>query len=228
MPVVGGTDKMSNGTCVGGCRSYVYLGKNRKLDYQDWCDGIRAGNTFTTTGPMLFLEADGAPVGATIRMKGNGGTVEVEAHAVGYFPLERIELIHNGRVAATQKAEPDACAATLRARVQVESSGWIAARCFCRDDVPGPRGLTAAHTSPVYVEVGRRAIFEPADAHYLMEVLDDMIAWAEQIGVFRDPQKRVDVVKLFALSKEVLHRRLHEAGDTSHGHGKHSHGCHAH
>jgi len=228
MPVVGGTDKMSNGTCVGGCRSYVYTGTDRKLNYQEWCDGIRRGNTFTTTGPMIFFTVDGLPIGSTLRMGNTGGTVAVEASAIGYFPLDRIELIQNGRVIAEQEAEKNACDVTLSTTVSVKDSGWLAARCWGRSDVPGPRGLTAAHTSPIYIEVGDRKIFHPADAQYLIEVLDDMMAWAEEIGVFRDPKKRVDVLNLFAQSKTVLHQRLHDADAPTHGNGKHSHGCHFH
>ena len=119
------------------------------------------------------------------------------------------------------------CSLTLRAKVPFQQSGWLAARCWGRPDIPGPRGLTAAHTSPIYVEVGDRRVFRAADAHYLLEVIDDMMAWAEHIGVFRDPQKRVDVVTLFALSKKILHEKLHENEGGGHNHGDSS-GPHRH
>ena len=64
MPAVGGTDKMQNTQVVGSVRTYVKL--EGPLTYKDWIEGIRAGRTFTTTGPMLRFSANGAEVGETI------------------------------------------------------------------------------------------------------------------------------------------------------------------
>jgi hypothetical protein len=100
------------------------------------------------------------------------------------------------------------CNVVLRAKVRVTESGWLAARCWGREDVPGPRGIVAAHTSPVYLEAGGRKPFSPGDAHYMMQVMDEMLAWAKDVVVVRHPQKRLDLLDLFAQAKQALHDRL--------------------
>ena len=51
-----GSDKMSTSVPMGSARVYVQTGS--KLDYPGWIEGLRSGQTFISTGPMIELSVD--------------------------------------------------------------------------------------------------------------------------------------------------------------------------
>ena len=65
-----------------------------------------------------------------------------------------------------------------------------------------------AHSSPVYIDVGRRCVFVEAEGNYLMTHMEGGIAWAENIGVFRDEGVRQRLIGLFDEAKRELIRRM--------------------
>ena len=64
-----------------------------------------------------------------------------------------------------------------------------------------------AHSSPVYVSVGGRGAFEPADGQYLMTHMEGGITWAQRIGVFREEAVRERLIALFREAQEEVERR---------------------
>ena len=43
LPIVGGTDKMSNGRILGGSRTYVKLRDGEEFTFDNWCQAVRRG-----------------------------------------------------------------------------------------------------------------------------------------------------------------------------------------
>ena len=68
-------------------------------------------------------------------------------------------------------------------------------------------GPVMAHSSPVYIDVGKRGAFEPGEGQYLMTHMEGGIAWAERIGVFRDEVVRARLIALFREAQDELKRR---------------------
>ena len=161
LPIVGGTDKMSNGRILGGSRTYARIPEGREFTFDNWCRAVRSGQTFASTGAMIDLRVDGVPMGGQLDLPGNGGTVEVEARAWSVWPLTAVELVVNGVPRERETAEEGERSVTLQTEIECGEPCWIAARCW------GPyatdAGPVMAHSSPVYVDVGRRAAFEEAD-----------------------------------------------------------------
>src|SRR5439155_21109217 len=94
--------------------------------------------------------------GATVRV-GAGEGVRVRARVTSQYPLDRIEVIHNGTVVAEAKARGDRLSADIEHVVNVERSGWVAVRASGPPHRDQPGGAVFGHTSAVYVEVpGRR------------------------------------------------------------------------
>ena len=52
-----GSDKMSPAVPMGSARVYVKTGS--KVDYPSWVEGIRKGNTFISTAPLIEIDVDG-------------------------------------------------------------------------------------------------------------------------------------------------------------------------
>ncbi|MGP8208430.1 MAG: CehA/McbA family metallohydrolase [Acidimicrobiales bacterium] len=154
LPLVGGTDKMSNGVPVGLYRTYAHL--DEEFSYEAWCAAVRAGRTFLSGGPIVQLTVDGRNVGDTVELSGPG-TVQVEAQAESIFPLSSLEIVVGGRVvASTEHPEGPRSRLALSERVPVPNHTWVAARCRGADGnhLDDWQRPVFAHTSPVYVTTG--------------------------------------------------------------------------
>ena len=205
LPIVGGTDKMSNDRILGGSRTYAKLAGDEEFTFDNWCQAVRRGTTFASTGAMIDIKVEGRGMGEEIHLPGNGGTIEIEAFAESVWPLTAIELIVNGIPGVRETAHESSTSIKLHHKFEVSKSCWVAARCW------GPHltdaGPVMAHSSPVYVDVGGRATFQPTDGQYLMTQMEGGITWAERIGVFRDEAIRSRLIALFREAQEELQRR---------------------
>ncbi|HUT90958.1 MAG TPA: CehA/McbA family metallohydrolase [Thermoguttaceae bacterium] len=135
-------------------RVYVHLPGG--FSYEKWMEGLGAGRSFVTTGPMLMVEVEGQPPGATIRQEDAAKrTYRITGQAVSSEPLRPIEIVAGGEVvrripAANRKTARGAYESPIEAGVELDGSSWIAVRAF--EDRPDKR-IRFAHSSPVHVDV---------------------------------------------------------------------------
>src|SRR5215203_1785209 len=82
---------------VGYNRVYVHVGE--KLTYEKWWEGLRAGCSFVSNGPLLRCRVNGELPGHVFKA-GNEKTVNVsvEVKLSSREPISGIELIRNGKV----------------------------------------------------------------------------------------------------------------------------------
>ncbi len=223
--VAGGTDKMGAYCALGWLRTYARIDPDRPFDYDNWADAVRAGRTFSTTGPLIDMAVDGRQTGEVINMPASGGRVEVQARAECVWPLGKIEIVHNGRAVAEKAAPRGARSLRLSVRVPVASSGWIAARCSGAPRHPG--GYVAAHTSPVYLRCGDGRAFDGPAAEHMLALVEGGIEYLQTLATAFDEPSRKRMVKLFNEARRELKGRLVvEAGHHHHpGRGPyHTHG----
>ena len=201
---VGGTDKMSAGMPIGGVRTYAHLGSG-DVSFAAFAQAVRAGRTFTTSGPLVTLEVEGAGPGEEVTIHGRA-RVEVRARAESIYPLGTLEVVHDGRVVAQAEAGGNRSAA-MSAHLNVRSSGWIAAR------VSSPVRawhcwpiLLAAHTSPVYL-IGGGTPIPTSDRAYLQTMLEGGIAWVDRLGQSESRASLDPLRKSFLDAGQVLAQR---------------------
>jgi hypothetical protein len=197
VPISAGTDSFTNVVdhyLAGGGRVYVQAGP--RLDYTAWIDGFRKGRSFASNGPMVRLEVDGKAPGDEVRLAG-AGMVAVKASLTTQVPVERVELLVNGRVAISESVGGRDSFEFTR-KIPVERSSWMALRAL------GPRHrlivndtMAFGHTSAVYVSVAGRPVREAADIRFYREWVERLIARAETTGRFATPERRGEVVTLF-------------------------------
>jgi hypothetical protein len=229
LPLAGGTDKMSSDVAVGTYRTYVHIPDDEPVTYESWCRGLRSGNTFLSGGPLLRLTVDGSPIGSTIVLPGNGGTVEVEASAESVVPFGSLELVVNGEVVARTGSGCLERRLSLREHITVDRHSWIAVRCggpqyfdSIRHHDCWSRGIMA-HTSPVYVGVGGEwRMFDPGVASYLVTLLSGGIDYINQRSVQRPAGSvthhhgRDDhleyLAEPFHEAISAIHAKMHECG----------------
>jgi hypothetical protein len=215
LPAVGGTDKMGADTASGANRVYTYIGQE-EFNFANWAAGVRKGNTFVTSGPLLFFQTDGHPPGEDIVLGTGGGTVEVAAEVKSFVSIHRLEVIFNGRVVASREAPAGIRAMTLKEKIKVPGPGWLAARCASRlGPVGGREYKIAAHTSAVYVRVPGEDLFSVPAATYFLKLIDGAETYVETLAVRPDPERLARIRKSFADARAELHRRLHQ-NDVSH------------
>jgi len=173
----------------GADRAYVQI--RGPLTLRSWMDGIKAQRTFGTTGPLVFLEVEGKGPGDEIALTAaERPELKVKVDAVSIAPMEKLEIIMNGRVAATAKPS-DPQKITFTGNVAVPQGGWIAAR------VVGPASRYVsdsygfAQTSPVYIVRDGKRFTSAEDALFLRDVVDAI--WARVDGQrtrWRTPAER--------------------------------------
>jgi hypothetical protein len=212
LPVVAGTDKMAAWIPVGANRTYAHLGQ-QEFTFDNWAKAIRSGNTFMTSGPLLFFHADSRAPGEEITLGAGGGAVEVQAEARSFVPFHRVEIVLNGRVVASREERDGVREMTLREKVQVNGPGWLAARCFSKVGLTTSWDLKVlAHTSPVYVQVPRQDLFSESGAAFLMTLIEGAQTWVETLATRPDAERLHRIRKMLSDARDRLHQRMHEHG----------------
>jgi hypothetical protein len=134
----------------------VYVQCPQGFSFDDWWQGLDAGRSFVTTGPMLLAEVDGRPPGARVTMKGGKSRrVEITGEVISDEPVKAIEIILNGEVICRLAPKPrlnrnDANEAKFRETIELIGSSWIVVRCW--ESRPAGR-IRFAHTAPWFFDV---------------------------------------------------------------------------
>lgn len=209
LPVLGGTDKMSAEMVLGGVRTYARLDPNVTPTFEAWADAVRAGRTFATSGPVIELSVDGHEPGDVITLSTTGGHLQATARARASQPvIGCLELVVNGRVVASRDGVGGTEDLELTATVEVDSSAWIAARSRSEHEVRSAYLTSmAAHTSPVYVDVPDRPLFDLGDAEAISAVIDGTVRWLETMATIDDPKDRARMAARIKESAVMLRRR---------------------
>jgi hypothetical protein len=204
--VAGGTDKMSAAMAIGLIRTYAKLDPQRPFSYDAWKQAVRAGRTFSSTGPLIDMRVDGQEIGDTIKMRAGGATVEVQAVAESFWPLGKLEVVFNGQVVASTHASKGAKRLEVNERVAVTGTGWLAARC---SGLPGhPGGYVAAHTSPIYLVCKGVKAFDGPAAEHMLALTRGGIEYIETISTVFDEAARKRMVGVYNEVRRELEARL--------------------
>ncbi len=125
------------------------------------------GQSFATSGPLLFLSVDGKGPGNDIEFSGDTAqTVTVRVLATsGDLPFNTVEIVQDGKIAGEWHGVEPVFQKELKTTLRVSESSWIAARCS------GP-GTANAHTNPVWIYFNGRAPFKPEAVRELRTRID--------------------------------------------------------
>jgi hypothetical protein len=154
----------------------VYVKIDGEFSYQKWIDGLAAGRSFVTTGPMLVVDA-----------KREGDRVKLSGEIEAGGALGGIEVIVNGEIKARIAVQPELTAkGSFRVRfeheIELESSSWVAVRAFEAREDRRPR---FAHTAPMHFKVeGKPLRPREVEVRYLMKRVADELKRHE--GVLKE------------------------------------------
>jgi hypothetical protein len=139
----------------------VYVHLPGGFSYEAWVKGLDKGRSFVTTGPMLFIQVNEKEAGHVFQAgKSDEFDLHVTGEAISDGPLDRVELILNGKVFQALKPENvrtigGAYKSQVDLELSVYSPSWIAVRAF--EERPGGR-IRFAHTAPVHIEFDGRTL----------------------------------------------------------------------
>ncbi|MEZ5317112.1 MAG: CehA/McbA family metallohydrolase [Vicinamibacterales bacterium] len=186
LPATGGTDNFPDvwrDPPPGTDRTYARV--DGPLTVQSWMAAVKAGRTFATTGPLLFLEVNGKGPGEEVRLPaGAPATVKVRVRMASGVAVDHAELILNGRPQEVvvrdrggyppgREPPPDMSLGTLfEADVDVPNGGWIAVQATGIPSSAVGDSYAFAHTSPVYITRENQPPYvSRADAQYLADIV---------------------------------------------------------
>ena len=229
LPLVGGTDKMSSNVPVGVYRTYVHIPEDEEFNYSNWCKNLKLGNTFFSGGPIIRFQVEGKPIGSTIQLPVNGGTVEVEAIAESIFPVHSLEIIQEGRVVASTGDSKGTRKLRINAPIKIARHSWLAARCGGPQLTDGivhhegwKRGIIA-HTSPVYIAVGGDWwMHNEATINYMRTLVEGSLSYIRNISRrykhdtvtyhHHENDHQAYLERPFQQALQALHKRMHQLG----------------
>ena len=189
LPATAGTDRIGPEEPVGHQRVYVKL--SGPLTYPGWIEGLRQGRSFVTNGPMVSLTVDGLGPGEELKLSGRK-ILRIEARGLSLRPFERLEILVNGKVAASAPARAEGRQAEVTLNYPASRSLWIAARCM--GGSPEETSIWThplfAHTNPVYVRYRRQDLAEAESGCHLLEFLKPLEKWAEEEAYFENRQQK--------------------------------------
>jgi hypothetical protein len=187
----------------------VYVQVDGPFTYQGWIDNLKAGRTFVTNGPMLQFKVNDKAPGETLQLM-PGDSMRVLGTAGSQYPLGRLEIVVNGRVAATTKAQEASGTISIDQAIPFEEGGWIALRVSGPRHPDHPAPSLFAHSSPVYLIVPGKPASAREDAEYFLAWIDRLANAVEQRN--RIPGRRKPHVKAQLDAARDVYRKLAAPG----------------
>lgn len=170
----GGTDNFSDvwrDPGPGASRTYARI--HGELSVDSWLEAVRERRTFATNGPLLFLTVDGVEPGGEIRVpEGDGSERVVAVEVASNSPLDAVEIVVNGAVAATHDVGGMGDRFRVESTVELDGSGWIAARALGPASPLVADSYAFAQTSPVWVTAGGREYRSAEDIRFLLAAVE--------------------------------------------------------
>jgi len=206
IPATAGTDVFLNrigSNLPGGDRVYVHA--PGPLDYAKWIDGLKAGKSFVTNGPMLEFSVNGSEPGSVLKLD-EKPKVKVKAKARSRFPLASAAVVHNGEEVAGAKLSEDRLTATFEGEIALPKGGWIAFRAAGPGTADTPLASQNAHTSPVYIEAPGPDFRSAAEARRFLKWIDEFELVIRTRDRFPTPKHRTAALEQIESARAIYTR----------------------
>lgn len=204
--------------------SRVYVRMDEPLTTENWLQALRHGRSFITNGPLLELEVNGRNIGDTVSLSAEDRQLRVRATARGRRNFDRLELVLDGQVVASESARPSDghFEAVIEQTLTAKLAGWLAARTP-PPSVPGDEQRVQktplneygrevfSHTSPVYIEIDGRKHFDLKTAQQLLSEMHLHRDLIDEMNEFADAHERAHVLTVYDDGIRALQQQIDEA-----------------
>jgi hypothetical protein len=140
--------------------------------------------------------------------------VRVEVTATGRHDFQTLQLVQNGRVVQAEpgRMKDGVCTARLVRAVRLDEPAWFAARIDSSAKNELDRQLFA-HTSPVYVDLAGKRVFDVDAAVLLRRRMEEARAEIRSRGKFEDDATRDRLLAAYDETIKELVKRIGQRGD---------------
>ncbi len=209
LPVVGGSDKMSASSLLGGIRTYACLGPD-EFTYARWMQAVKDGHTFVTVGPLVDINVEGVSPGGRIELPVTGGTVDVTWTVESLrVPVRQVEVVQGGTVIQRTDWQGE-MSVTGSCTLSVMESTWVAVRV--RGSWGDYDGQIAAHSSAVMLDVAGKPHFREEDAVSILAQIEGAQAYVDTLAPRPDEERYRAMRLILEQAYNRLHQRLHRQG----------------
>jgi hypothetical protein len=199
--------------------SRAYVMADRPVTPTGWLDLLAAGKSYITNGPLLEFTVNDKPLASVIELD-KPDEVAVRGRGIGRTDFKRIEVVQNGRVVAraATSAEEGHFVAQLDAKLSIDAPSWLALRTPpppVKDDplLREPVNKNEfgheifSHTSPIYVPLAGREVFDAEVAAGLLEEMKSDVREIEKQAKFANDAERRTVMHVYEEAIEKLSQR---------------------
>ena len=177
---------------VGYNRAYVHL--DGAPSYERWMEGLRAGRSIITNGPLLRVKANGELPGHVFAAE-KEISIELAAVVEGRDPVEAIEIVRDGKIERKVPLKEGL------GRLEFKASGWFLLRCIS----PNEKTFRFASTAPFYVEIGaQRRRVSRGSAQFFLDWVEERIARVPL--KLKDPKQLEEVLEPHQKAREFWKR----------------------
>ena len=204
----GGTDAMANYTSlrgpVGLNRTFVQvadISDDPAMRQRQWIDGLKAGRSMATNGPLLGLTVNGQHPGSIVNLD-DGDGIRVEGFMRSAVPIDHVELVVNGEVVRTVDTDSSRMSADHSGEFPIEESGWVLLRAW--NDTSHPMTLDLypyGTTTPVYINVADQPARSPDDAAYFISWISKIRESVEAHTDYNSPDERAEILANLAAAE---------------------------
>jgi hypothetical protein len=167
IPPGAGSGSGSNENPVGTNRVYVHCGE--EFSTEEWWEGLAAGRVFVTNGPLLRPMVQGRAPGHVFHLVSGGTlTLEVGLDLATRVPIEYLQLIQNGEVAAEVRLADWKNRQGRLPSLVFKESGWFLVRAVTSNT----QTYQFASSGPYYVEQAGRPRISRASVRFFLDWID--------------------------------------------------------
>ncbi|MGH9508821.1 MAG: CehA/McbA family metallohydrolase [Terriglobales bacterium] len=214
IPAGAGTDAMANYASlrgpVGLNRVYAKVPPG-PLRRESWLAGLKRGRTFATNGPLVHFTLGGLAPGDELKLPAASDGVAFSASLRSFVPVDKLEIVCNGRVVRDVEMNAVRDYAEVRGRIPITQSGWCLLRAWSEKARHPILDIHPyATTSPAYVTVGGARPRSPEDAAYFLAWIARMQESVEKNTDWNTPTEREAVMKMIADVRKVYEEMQNE------------------
>ncbi len=210
LPTGAGTDAMANFASLRGPvgMNRVFAKLTGPLTHRDWLAALKAGRTFATNGPLLGFTLNGKELGSELTLPPGGGELVARIRLRSNVPVDHLEVVRNGEVAAKVPLPGDRTTVSTSLRLPVTQSGWYLLRARGAGPVyPVLDFYPYATTSPIYVTVGGEPIRSPSAAAYFVAWITRLEAATRASKDWNTKEEQIRALETLGRAKAEFERR---------------------
>lgn len=191
----------------GNVRSYVNVGI--KYSVQGWFDGLKAGQTFVTNGPMLDLKVNGTGMGQELEVS-KGEKINIAAKALlnpDIGLLDKIELYQQGELVVSVSSAQGASELELNHDLQANNGSWFVIKALGKQI---NQSMIVAASAPVYINVNGSGFCKPSAVSSIVRELKSHMknSLSSAVSKLGYPHSRALRVKYWPENAVVLEARM--------------------